>query len=60
MIVVLPSALAASYYFTNPKMAAQASPTQAGGAAFALLILLVQTAARPKNASTSGAQYAKW
>ena len=46
--VVLPSTLAACYYFTNPTMAAQASPIQAGGAAFALLILLVQTAARSK------------
>lgn len=44
---VLPSTLAASYYFTNPKVAAKASAVQAGGAAFALVILLLQTAAQP-------------
>lgn len=41
--VVLPSALVASYYLMNPRMTAKASTVQAGGAAFALLLLLVQT-----------------
>ena len=47
--VGLPSVLAAAYYFTNPKMSAKASTVQAGGAALALLIVLVQTAAQPKR-----------